>query len=45
MGSMDGYADVLLPASRTQFAKRKGFSLPLTFWMDILKKFEGLLLV
>ena len=29
---MGGYAVDLLPASRTQFAKRKGFSLPLIFF-------------
>ena len=32
MGSIGGYAEVLLPASHTQFAKRKGFSLPLFSW-------------
>ena len=43
MGIVGGYAVDLLSASWRQFAKRKGFSLPLIFFLDILKKFEGLL--
>ena len=38
MGSVGGYAVDLLLASTTQFAKRKSFSLPPTFQVDIVKK-------